>query len=89
MWAVGWNVERCAMWNEAECGLRHCAIRGSGGGVMRDVVSGETDHWRRWWCTIMVGGSPTIMVGVITVRCRGVIQLCKCGAREMARCNVA
>ena len=21
--AVAWNVERCAMWNEVECGLRH------------------------------------------------------------------
>ena len=40
VWAVGWSVKRCAMWNEAECGLRHGTIRGSGGGVMRDVVSG-------------------------------------------------
>ena len=23
VWAVAWNVERCAMWNEAECGLWH------------------------------------------------------------------
>ena len=21
MWAVGWNVERCAMWNDVVCGL--------------------------------------------------------------------
>ena len=21
VWAVGWNVERCVMWNEVECGL--------------------------------------------------------------------
>ena len=40
MWAVTRNVEPCAMWNEVECGLWHGAIRGSGGGVMRDVISG-------------------------------------------------
>ena len=32
--AVARNVERCAMWNEAECGLGHGAIPGSGGGVL-------------------------------------------------------
>ena len=37
---AAWNVERYTMWNEAECGLRHGAIRGSGGGFMRDVLSG-------------------------------------------------
>ena len=21
VWAVAWNVERCAIWNEVECGL--------------------------------------------------------------------
>ena len=21
MWAVGWNVERCVLWNEVECGM--------------------------------------------------------------------
>ena len=21
MWAVGWSVERCGMWNEVECGM--------------------------------------------------------------------
>ena len=35
-------MERCAIWNEAECGPRHGAIRGSGGGVMRDVCG-------KWW----------------------------------------
>ena len=40
VWAVAWNVELCAMRNEVECGLWHGAIRSSGGGVMRDVVSG-------------------------------------------------
>ena len=34
---VAWNVERCAMWNEVECGLRHGAIRG---GFVPYVTSG-------------------------------------------------
>ena len=37
------------MWNEVECGLRHGAIRGSGGGVMRvkwwDVECGGVLMW--------------------------------------------
>ena len=34
VWAVGWNVERCVMWNDVECGLWdgmwngvRCAVR--------------------------------------------------------------
>ena len=23
VWAVAWNVERCVIWNEVECGLWH------------------------------------------------------------------
>ena len=39
MCAAAWNVEHCVMCNERECGLRHGAIPGSGGGVVRDVIS--------------------------------------------------
>ena len=38
MWAVAWDVERCAMWNEVECGPWHGAIRGNGGGGNMEVV---------------------------------------------------
>ena len=37
VWAVGCNVERCAMWNEAVWAATDGAIPGSGGGVKRDV----------------------------------------------------
>ena len=59
MWAVAWDVERCAMWNEVECGPWHgmercamwneveCGLCGTARYVVMEVVV----IWR-WWYVV-------------------------------------
>ena len=78
VWAVAWNVERCAMWNEEECGLWHGAKY-----VLVEVVLYARCF--KWW-VVECGGVLTCDVDVMwnmVVRCgircdqSDVVEWCK------------